>query len=166
MSAYASVPDVLARAGVLRGVFDQGDAPSTAEIDRFIEDASSMVDTKVLTLGGSVPLADPTVLGALRPMVADAATALALQSAFPGGNRPADAQDLIDSLKERADEAWKNLLTGDSPIVQVIVAADADSLGASSFWTDEPNYGLNLAPTVRLGLNPYLQPGFERGEIL
>lgn len=164
MSSYATVEDVLARMGKLRGVVGNNDAPDESEIERFIEDLSANVDVLFGHYGAAVPITDATTLGALRPVVADAAAVLALEGAFPGGPVPAEVSDLIDRITARRDAAWKSISDGTSPIVVVIEDEAGSALGASSFWTDEPEYGIGMTDQARLGLNPALAPYFERTE--
>lgn len=167
--AYAAIADLKARTGRLALTWSASTHPKDPDdLQRFLDDAAARIDGVLSGWSVTVPLVDAAVVSALRPLNAKMAALDALVGSFPGGQAPSTASDLIGELRSELYGAngdggeWGTLMSGKHPAIVIIVQGGGVP-EASSFWTDEPGYGIGLTYADRQGMNPYLAPGFEVG---
>lgn len=165
--AYAALADVQARAGALSNAWTAGSKPSTGDITQFTVDIAAEIDGYLGARGLTTPAAGAAA-AALKGVNADGALVLALEATYPEGAGPASASKEIDVARGRYDAAMKELLDGTHAAVVLLEAGNVNSR-ASSFWENEPLYGIfpfdprldplapdanpNTAPTVARGMS-------------
>jgi hypothetical protein len=160
--AYAEISDVKGRGGRLSPAWSASSTPADFDLQRFIDDVAGEIDAVVQGAGFTAP-ATGLAASALRGLNADGALLLALQATFPAGEGPAAAQEILRATEERYRASWERLIAGTHPAIIVLETdVGVGVLNASSFWTDEPDYGQEPYEE-RLEINPWLQPEFERG---
>lgn len=147
MSAYADVEDLKARAGRIRGAWDDTTEPNDGDLERFIRDASAAVDIALATHGFAVPATDVNVVGSLLPVVADIALLMALAATYPGGSGPQSVTALYEDVRVRVEGKdgkggyLKGLADGTLPALQTLTNQDpGTNAGAADFWTQEQGY--------------------------
>lgn len=168
--AYAESADVQARVGRLSSAWTDSSRPSLADVDRMIDDAAAAIDAVLTQYGVTEPLPEGSVGAlALRPLNAKMAALDALQATFPSANGPNEARELIDQLRVQvlgtngAGGDWGLLLAGGHPAVVAIRESGSGNVEASSFWTNEPEYGMwPRSPEDWLYTNPQLLPYWSR----
>lgn len=164
--SYAEVPDVRARAGRLASAWTDGSAIADPELDRFIDDAAASIDALLSQWTVATPVTGAAG-GALRSLNAKMAAVDALQATFPADTGPNEAKALIDRLstevygKDGNGGEWGKLVAGKHPAVVVLVQTGAVP-AASSFWTNEPDYGQIIDPADLMRVNRQMLPRFSR----
>jgi hypothetical protein len=134
-----------------------------------IDDAAALIDASLTQWGVSPPLEEGSVGAlALRAMNAKMAALDALKATFPSAQGPNEARELIDGLRTELfggngqGGEWAAFVAGTAPAVVAIVQSGA-VVEASSFWTDEPDYGMwPLQPADVIYQNPQLLPYWSR----
>jgi hypothetical protein len=165
--AYATLEQVIARAGALSSAWDDNSLPSLGDIVQFLADVSSEIDALLGARGLTAPAGSTAAL-ALAPLNADGALVVALQATFPETRGPAAATQTIAGAQARYEEGMAALLDGSHPALALLEAGNV-AARASSFWENEPLYGLipgdpdTLTPFSKDG-NPNTAPAFARGQ--
>jgi hypothetical protein len=167
-AAYASLSDVQARAGALQNAWAVGSKPSTGDIVQMLADVAAEIDAYIGARGLTTPAVGPAA-AALKNVNADGALVLALEATYPEGKGPASASEQIDVVRARYDATMVALADGSHPAVMLLESGNVASR-ASSFWENEPLYGIfpfdprldPLAPDA----NPYTAPTVARGQSL
>lgn len=139
--AYAVRDDVLARAGRYGGVFSvPGKRPNEADLDVFLDEVASLIDTEIRRRGYDPALLTADSLAVLTDVNAWAVVIRALPQALPGDE---DAQELIDRGIEIVKAAgFPSLADGGVDVFGLLEALDAGAAGggpgssAGSFWDD------------------------------
>jgi hypothetical protein len=158
--AYAAVSDVIARAGRFAGAFQiSGKHPDTNDIAGFLVDLSNEVDSAIRSRGFDPAALTQPIGDALRDLVAYGA----LARAYAALSLP--PQPAYDEAKSIWDDGLAGIVAGTFTAIAELEAG-AGGVSAGSLWDDEPAYGMNVPPSVRLGLNPYLAPLFEKHQTL
>lgn len=163
---YADVQDVLARAGVLAGAWDDSTTPGFAEIESFIRTTAREIDAGIGALGYPVPVTDPVAAPSLAGYNADKALLLAIDATWPGSSARDDVANLRTAIQARVDAADKLLTAGDLAAVLVLAseASSTQSGGAADFWSEEGStYTWWLDRFQNWTLSPSEQPEFYRG---
>jgi len=163
--AYAALADVQARAGALSNAWTAGSKPSTADVTQFTVDVAAEIDAYIGARGLSTPAVGPAA-AALKNVNADGALVLALEATYPEGKGLASASEQIETVRARYDKTMEAIMDGAHPAVRLLEAGNVSSR-ASSFWENEPLYGIfpfdprldPLAPDA----NPYTAPTVARG---
>jgi hypothetical protein len=169
VASYADVEAVQARAGVLSTAWTATSSPSLTDIAGFLDDIAAEIDA---ALGGrslTAPAAGSVAANALKNGNALGALVLALQATFPEGSGPASASKQIDSARAEYEALMAAIMDGTHPAVRLLEAGAA-SARATTFWHNEPQYGLfpydprldPLAPDA----NPNTAPTVARGQSL
>lgn len=160
---YATHADVEARAGRARTMFEVNDAPSTSEITQFIVDVGEELDAHLAAAGVALPVSDTTALGALKSVVADGATWLALAGCINSDASEKAVNRPMSEAKARYLSALKDIDKGQHSVLGLLVTAAEGGVGAASdFWTENPTYDLT-AVTERLTRSPSVVPPFRKG---
>ncbi len=166
---YAEFAHVKARAGYLSGAWDEQSKPSDTDVTGFLSDIAGEIDAAIIGLGIAAPTEGSAAAKALLGMNADGALMLALDATFPAGEGPSAATELQSRLASRYDKAWERLLSGKHPATTAPEATDegGNDQGASSFWTENPEYGLlgvssEADPAYP---NPAIDPVVVRGQV-
>jgi len=146
--SYAALSDVQARAGALQNAWGAATKPSTAQITQFTVDVAAEIDALLVARGATPPApATPGAL-ALVNMNADGALLLALEATFPEGAGPSSASTLIESVRDRWNEARDELIGGTLPAL-ALLESSSSAPSASSFWQTEPEFGTLTTADVR-----------------
>lgn len=137
--AYAEISDVLARAGRLRGAWDESTDPSTSEIEAFLEQAGGELDAAIGSRGYAVPVADAIAQKALIGVNADKALLLAIQATWPGGGGD-NVRELLTDVRERVRAYDAAIASGNLAALLYLSATattGSDPGGGSDFWSRE-----------------------------
>jgi hypothetical protein len=130
-SPYAEVEDLLLRAGDVGRAWTSSTRPSVADLDRFIDVVSFMLDAAFGARGVTVPVENPVVVEALRGPVA--AMAL-LQAVRATPNIP---RTFRDDLTAEVDAFWASITDGTWPGLAILTTADGGSAGLDAeSWID------------------------------
>lgn len=167
--SYADVEAVTARAGALSGAWTSTSSPSLSDLAGFLDDVAAEIDA---SLGGrslSAPTAGTPAALALRNVNAIGALVLALQATYPEGSGPSSASKLIDDKTKEYEAMMAAIADGTLPAVRLLEAGAATAR-ATTFWHNEPQYGIfpydprldPLAPDA----NPNTAPTVARGQSL
>lgn len=167
--AYATLQAVRARAGALAGSWTDSSTPSSEDVETFLENVASEIDALLNARGLTPPTLGSPAADALVSVNADGALVLALEATFPESSGPSSAGKTIDGARTRYSAAQAALVAGTHPVVLLLEAANVQSR-ASSFWENEPFYGIfpfdpkldPLAPDA----NPNTAPAVARGQSL
>lgn len=162
--AYADAAAVTARAGRIAAAWDDQSAPSLGDIDLFTQEVGGTIDSALAGRGLTSPAVGSSAALALAGLNADGALVLALEATFPAGV-PENAQALLDGARARYAAGMTAIANGSHAAVKALEAGGG-SPSATAFWVEEPEYGLDVPPEIRAGMNPYQAPGFERGQAL
>lgn len=133
---YAAVTDVQARAGALLN--DLTAAPTSAQVESFVEECDGQIDSALAGHGHAVPITAPAhALAALRALSADGALVLAMDARY---ERP-DDQDEPHIRREAAEKRWSagiaGLTAGEHPVLAALDASTASTSLATSWGADE-----------------------------
>lgn len=168
--AYAALTDVQARAGALAGAWTTTSNPSTSQITGFLDDIAAEIDAALA--GRGLAITDPasTAALALKNVNAVGALILALQATYPEGSGPSSASKAITDAKADYDALFAAIIDGSHPAVQALEAGDVEHR-ASSFWSEEPLYGVFASDPDMLSVfspdaNPSTRPTIQRGASL
>lgn len=166
--AYAVLSDVQARAGALSAAWTAGSKPSTGDITGFLTNVAAEIDGYLGARDLGTPATGPAA-AALVGVNADGALILALEATFPEGQGVASAGKTLDDARARYDAAMQELLDGTHSAVVLLEAGNVQSR-ASSFWENEPLYGIfpfdpSLDP-LSPDANPNTAPSVARGQSL
>lgn len=167
MTAYAQTSDLTLRAGRLAGAWTSSSTPSTTDLATLLADAAAAINGVLSAFSITVPITDPNAAAALRALNAKMALVEALRATFPGKTGPQEAAELIDSLtedlygKNGSGGEWGLLLAG-KHAAEVILIEEGAVPQASSFWTNEPDYGEFVDPELILTVNPQMLPMWSR----
>lgn len=142
--SYAGLPDLLARAGMLRDAWDEDTEPSTTDLQAFLQTTSDELDARIGAYGFALPISDPIAQAALVGVNADLALLLALGSTWPGNGGPQQARDLVALVQKRVDGYQTALDDGNLPALLYLANlgsggtdTEQSGSGASSFWTHD-----------------------------
>lgn len=167
--AYSTIQQVKARAGALSGSWSDSSVPGNSDLEQFIDDVAAEIDALLGALGLASPAAGTPANAALAGVNADGALLIALPATFPEGSGPSSASKVIDGVRARYEESLGRLEDGSHPAIRLLEAGNVTSR-ASSFWENEPLYGIfpfdprldPLAPDA----NPNTAPTVARGQSL
>lgn len=167
--AYSTIQQVKARAGVLGQAWTDGSTPGNSDIEQFIEDVAAEIDAVLGGRGLASPAAGTAAYGALVGVNADGALLIALPATFPEGSGPSSASKTIDQARARYDAELASLEDGSHPAIVLLEAGNVASR-VSSFWENEPHYGIfpfdpRLDP-LSPDANPNTAPTVARGQSL
>lgn len=166
--AYADVADIQARAGALASAWTAGSTPSTSDLATFLDDVAAEIDAYLGGLGLAAP-ATGAAAAALKGVNVAGALLIALEASYPEGEGPASASKQIDDLRTAYTAAVEAIVDGTHPAVRLLEAGNVQDR-ASSFWENEPYYGIfpydpNLDPLAP-DANPHTAPTVARGQSL
>lgn len=166
---YAMVEQVTRRAGRLSGTWTASTRPSTADVAAWLEEVSDKVDARLAGLGLTLPT-DDRVAEALVAPVADEVLVLLLDASWPGGQGGGEVAALRDGANARVLKFWGDDSTAgayrsEPAIAAALALAPSAVLGASSLWTEEPDYPTS-ADQVAGRRNPAQAPWVQRGQPL
>ena len=137
--AYATVPDVKSRAGVLAKAWGQDTQPGDTDLARFLDITAGEVDAFIGAQGYGVPITDEIAVGSLVGVNADEALLLAIDATWPGGK--GGVADLRAQVWERVQAYRQAAQDGDIAAVLYLGAQSATEGGASNYWeNDARNY--------------------------
>lgn len=162
--AYAELTDVKARAGRARSMFGVNDAPGDAEIVQFIVDVGEELDSHLAAAGVVLPVDDDTALGALKGIVADGATWLALAGCINSKAAEDAVRRPMEEAKARYLAALKDIDSGAHSVLSLLVQVEGGGTAgdASDFWTENPQFDLT-AVTRSLSRSKSVTPPFRKG---
>lgn len=162
--AYATADDVLARLGILAPAFSETSNPSLNDLDSFLDTVAAEIDAGVASRGLGVPLENEPA-EALVGVNADGALLLAIDARWPGGVGGDEVAALREDVTARFKTAMAAIADGTHPAIVLVSVGDDDSVGANSFWQEEPDYGLPWSSDAIAAVNesPAVRPGVARG---
>lgn len=168
--AYAALTDVQARAGALAAAWTSTSNPSTTQINGFLDDIAAEIDAALAGRSLAAPDTGTTAAAALKNVNALGALVLALKATYPEGSGPGSASKAIDDAKAEYDSLFAQIVDGTHPAVSAL-SAGAVNTRASSFWEQEPLYGIFPSDPDELTVwspdaNPAIKPTIRRGTSL
>jgi hypothetical protein len=171
VASYATLADVKARAGVIGDAWGPATTPSDSEITSFLDNVADEVSALIESHGLTAPAAGTDSAKALVNLNANGALVLALEAAFPDQDGPSSPPAIYDRVSKRFEGEMKLLLSGKHPALTLLESGSAAPT-ASSFWSDEPEYGALSWPlsdwpgraATTPDTNPALAPAFRRGQ--
>lgn len=167
--AYATSADVVARAGALSAAWTDTSIPSLDDLDTFCSDVAAEIDGYLGGRGLTTP-AEGAAAAALKSVNADGALVLGLTASYPEGAGPASASKVIDDAQARYEAAKEAIADGTHPAVTLLEAGNVGNR-ASSFWENEPLYGIYPSDPDIIDINSpdanrSTRPTIERGRPL
>jgi hypothetical protein len=167
--AYAEIGDVQARAGRLAPAWTESSKPGLPDIEMFLDQSAGLIDAALGSLGLTLPLdSDNALRGALLGLNADMALVLAIEGSWPGGAGNEETNAILEAARARIAMMWgsddEGMIVITIPGIEGVL--DPATLGASDFWSENPDYGL-VWDFSQIGhgyfVNPYLAPEAARG---
>lgn len=156
-----------ARAGVLGNAWTATSKPSTGDISQFLTDVAAEIDGYLGGRGLAAPALGTPAANALRNVNALGALLIALEATYPESSGPASASETIASVREQYQATIDMIVKGTHPAVWLLQEGNVASK-ATSFWEQEPNYGLYpLDPRLTFSgpdFNQFTAPAFARGQ--
>jgi hypothetical protein len=134
---YATVADVLARAGKVAPAWTATSTPGLSDVDLFISRRASEIDATLLGLGYAAPLSG--VPGdALVSLNAAGALLLLLSGTFPNKEGPAAAASLLDEVRTEWRQGMDALRAGTHPSTMAAeqqASETGSSPSADDYWS-------------------------------